>query len=105
MRKCRRARGVLVVAFLALVAVSSALGANAQLSIFWRSSVVSWDDPTTQFQDALAVQGIIYFDSARQLREHTAAASVPSGWLGVPRDPIAGDAVGVTSRLTRSPPA
>ena len=105
MYACRRARWLVVVTFVVLVAVSCVLDANAQLSIFWRTSVVSWDSSTTQFQDELAVQGIAYVDAARQLREHAGAAVVPAGRLAAPSDHGPGSTVVITSRLTRSPPA
>lgn len=105
MTACRRARRTLVVTFVALLAICCVRAVTAQVSIVWRTSVVSWDSPTTQFRDELAVQGVAYVDGARQLREHAGAASVPSGRLTVPPDRASAEAVALTSRLTRSPPA
>ena len=100
----RRARQMLVVTFVALLAICCARAVDAQASIFWRTAIVSWDSPTTQFHDELAVQGIAYVDGARQLREHTRAALTPAGRLTVRPDRASAAAVALTSRLTRSPP-
>jgi hypothetical protein len=101
----RRTRLVLVVALLTLLAICQGLDACAELSIFWRAAVVSWDSPTTQLQDELAVQGIAYADVARQIREHTARVVAPSGRLGVFPPPARSDDLALGSRLTRAPPA
>jgi len=95
---------MLVVTFVALLAICCARAVDAQVSIFWRTVIVSWDSPTTQFHDELAVQGIAYVDGARQLREHTGAALAPAGRLTVRPDPGQADLIAVTSRLTRAPP-
>jgi hypothetical protein len=95
---------MLVVAFLTLLAVCQWLEARAELSIFWRAAVVSWDSPATQLQDELAVQGIAYADVARQIREHTACVVALSGRLGVV-PPARSDDPALGSRLTRAPPA
>ncbi|HEU4371212.1 MAG TPA: hypothetical protein VFV05_23575 [Methylomirabilota bacterium] len=100
----RPARWALISAFLALVCAGCVQDAAARLSIFWRGSVVSWDSPTTQLHDELAIQGIVYLDAARQLRERVGAALLRSGRLDVPPDPVGGDTGSLTSRLTRSPP-
>jgi hypothetical protein len=105
MTTCRRARRVLVAVFVTLVVICCVSAVDARVSIFWRTSVVSWDSPATQFRDELAVQGIVYVDGARQLREHAGAALAPAGRLRVPPDPAHAEAVALTSRLTRSPPA
>jgi hypothetical protein len=104
MNAARLPRWVLVLATLALVVTWCAQASHAQLSIVWRTSVVSWDSPATQFHDQLATQGAVYVDAARQLREHVGAALLACG-RAVPADPPRGHAVAVTSRLTRSPPA
>jgi hypothetical protein len=105
MSTSRRTRLVLVLVLLALLAACQGLDARAHLSIFWRAAAVSWDSPSTQLQDELAVQGIVYTDAARQLREHTGAVATPSGRLGVPLATVPGDSVALTSPLTRAPPA
>jgi hypothetical protein len=101
----RHVRLALVGPLLALVAVCGVLETNAQQSIFWRAAAISWDSPVTQLQDELAVQGAVYADAARQLREHTGSASTASGRLPLASDPVRGDQLAVSSGVTRSPPA
>jgi hypothetical protein len=89
---------------LALVAVCCVQATTAQVSIFWRAAVFSWDSPTSQLQDELAVSGTVYVDGARQLREHAGAALASSERLSLPGEPVHRDGVALSSRLTRSPP-
>lgn len=86
-----------------LLLIAGGQHVSAGLGILWRSSVVSWDSPTTQLHDEAASQGATYSDPIRQaLRALDGAACQRFHVLscdGAARTPAA------DSRLTRSPPS
>ena len=87
---------------LGLLLLAGTQHVSAGLGILWRTSVVSWDHPSSQLNDEVATQGATYSDPIRQALSALDGAAcqrlhVPSCG-GVVRT-LAGD-----SRLTRSPP-
>jgi hypothetical protein len=96
----RRAAPVL----LALLLLAGAQQASATLAIVWRSAVLSWDSPTSQWQDELASQGAAGADPRGQAHGHLAALG-PGGRLTVPGASRSPDGPVAAADHTRSPPA
>ncbi len=68
---------------LAAVVVAAVVhAADAHVWVIWRLAVLSWDSPTSQFSDEIALQGVVYSDGARRAREETLAAFRPVGVVG-----------------------
>lgn len=106
-RPTPRPHGTLVVAtvLVALLLAGALQASDAHLWVVWRTALLSWDSPTSQLADALALQGAIHADGARRAREATLAAFRPAGLLRLPIRPALTRSAALSSRLTRAPPA
>jgi hypothetical protein len=88
----------------ALLLAAQVQYAAASLAVVWRTAVLSWDSPTTQWQDELALQGSSHVDPAAEA--WSAIEQTPAARLEVasdhvePRRPVC-----CTSSITRSPPS
>jgi len=58
-----------VLLLLALLGVAHLQQGQALFGVLWRESLLSWDNPATQFLEELASQAIPHADAARQVHE------------------------------------
>jgi hypothetical protein len=86
-----------------LLAAGGIQHALAHLGIIWRASVVSWDNPATQWQDETASQTPPYVDPAAEATDAVRPAGRPKRAVlpARDRDRLAGD---FASAITRAPP-
>jgi hypothetical protein len=88
----------------ALLLAAQAQYAAASLAVIWRIAVVSWDSPTTQWQDETALQGSTHVDAGKEAQG--AIRPAPAVRLGVSRERVAPfRPVCFPSSITRSPPS
>lgn len=96
---------VRVTLLLTLLALSQAQATEASLSIFWRTAVLSFDNPGTQHCDEAASTTVPHADPASEAIAHLeAAAATAHGRAGA----LAGlvrPVAAVSSGTTRAPPA
>ncbi len=89
---------------IALVAVLLLLGPQASVSVFWRLAVLSFDDPTTQALDELALETSPFRDALGDLLDEARlAALVWRRARPTPAGPSAHDAL-ASGRAVRAPP-
>ena len=101
MRRCRRAPIFLTVVAAMLLSVAQVEYDIAVVDIVWRTSVLSWDSPSTQVFDEVASQPISPGDSATSVESRPVHASQPlrltaqerPSWPGLP------------GPVTRAPPS
>jgi hypothetical protein len=58
----------------------------AHLGIVWRIALLSWDNPTTQWQDEIASQSVVCADPAREASETVCRTPSAKGTLTVASD-------------------
>jgi hypothetical protein len=88
----------------ALLLAAQAQYAAASLAVIWRIAVVSWDSPTTQWQDETALQGSTHLGAGEEAR--SAIRPAPAVRLGVTRERVAPfRPVCFPSSITRAPPS
>jgi hypothetical protein len=89
---------------LSLLLLAGAQQALATVAIVWRSAVVSWDSPASQWQDELACQGATWSDVRRQAQGAIAPLAPGSRLSAPPATPDLDSPPGAADH-TRSPPA
>jgi hypothetical protein len=88
----------------ALLLAAQAQYAAASLAVIWRTAVLSWDSPTTQWQDETALQGSTHVDAGAEAQG--AIRPAPVLRLGVMREHVAPCRPACFgSSFTRSPPS
>ncbi len=102
-----RTRGVRcagVLALFALLAGAEAHFALATLNIVWRTFVLSFDSPATQWNDDIASDGRVSSDPGREAHDAVQPGVTP-GRLCAIRYTAPHDSSRLASRLTRAPPS
>ncbi|MBI2206661.1 MAG: hypothetical protein HYU41_22730 [Candidatus Rokubacteria bacterium] len=93
-----------VLTLLALLVGAEAQFALATLDIVWRTLVLSFDSPASQWTDAIASDGTVSSDGGREAREAVRHGTEPRRFCAV-RSAARRDSHWLGSRLTRSPPS
>lgn len=89
----------------ALVALAPLYASHGSLSILWRYSVLSWDNPASLALDALACASAPSTEPAGEALAHVRAARIETGRLVPVPDPGVRPRPVLDAGITRSPPA